>query len=652
MKHHIARSDYTIWRDFLTSIFHGINSSLSTSLTHWQTPTPIQDRTYWHWFTNPDISTLYERVNDQFALHTLNGRRRQFSYDCVMVNSMPDNVKQASVDLTPTHIQFLNSTYSNHSTILDEETLPPLQDVSTIRYLKKHLPPWSCQRIQIVGSLATIKEDIEAGKALLVSDGSLFPLLSKAGASWIIATHDCQSYITGGGALPSHDSYRSELCGLIGLSAAVQRLLPLLSTSPDSLVIACDGKMALGHLHHLHFDYKTRHPHSDMVTFLIAIWREMECLPTPTHVYGHQDNQYGPRTALEHLNIMVDLRAKIFARTYIVLDTSDKWKTYGFGTVCLSDQIITGCHKQALYDQLSHNRFVTYLSNKWEVDADTLHTVAWDTFGKARKETTHTIRIFISKWLVGHLPTGQVMTAWKFRKHARCPHCQHDPETLLHILTCPSQAVRTFWIQSLEHLHEWLEAHSTDPHIASFFLRGLLSWTRDPNGYEIQIHQYPQQHIPALAAQLQVGWFGTLSGLLHPAILAKQTQYYQSLSSRKTGPSWGRQFILQLWSILHQLWIQRNHKLHDTTIHENHGISHLHFSIQVEHHLGPLGLPKQYNGYFNIPLNTLLQKNIEYKKRWFNTIRRARELRNIAARDTFAINTSLRRWVYLPKTSA
>ena len=408
MKHHITRSDFTIWRDFLTSIFLGINSSLSIPLTHWQTTTPIQDRTYWHWFITPDNSNLYERVNDQFALHTLTGRRRQFNYDCVMVNSMPDNVKQASVDLTPTHIQLLNSTYSAHSTMIEEETLPRLQDDSIIRSLQTHLPPWSCQRITIVGSLATIKEDIEAGKALMVSDGSLFPLLSKAGAAWIISTHDCQSYISGGGALPSHDSYRSELCGLIGLSAAFKTLLPLFSNSPESLIIACDGKMALGHLHHLHFHYKTKHPHSDMVTFLIAIWREIECLPIPTHVYGHQDNHYGPRTALEHLNIMVDLRAKIFARTFRVLDTSDAWQTYGFGTVCLRGQIITGCHKQALYDKLSHHRFVTYLSNKWEVEEDTLHSVDWNTFGKARKTTTHTIRIFISKWLVGHLPTGQI----------------------------------------------------------------------------------------------------------------------------------------------------------------------------------------------------------------------------------------------------
>ena len=202
----------------------------------------------------------------------------------------------------------------------------------------------------------------------------------------------------------------------------------------------------------------------------------------------------------------------------------------------------------------------------------------------------------------------------------------------------------------MEGLQEWMESQDTDPHITSFLVQGILSWTISPNRHDIPLFQYPAQHFASFSRQLTIGWFGTISGLLHPSILTLQTQYYKSLQSKRSGNTWGKKLILQLWDIIYNKWIQRNTKLHDHTIHSNHGSANLNFSIQVEHHLGALGLPPEYNGYFTISLPDLLNKNIEYKKKWFTTIRRAREIRNIAAPDAFSVNKILRRWVHLPRT--
>ena len=651
-KHHVTNEDFNIWRQFITSIFSSINNSLPRALTYWTTSERLQDRISWHWFISYNHSILYERVNDSFAVHQII-RRNQFNYDCTFIPHLPENAQQASVTMLEHHIQYSNATLQRHNfPPLEIDHTPTFTREDIITLLKDNLPPWSCQRVNTFGSLQHLKTDLESGQALLVSDGSYFPLLTKAGAAWIIASKDCTSFITGGGAVHSHDSYRSEICGLVGLSAATQCLLPLLTIVPSTLTIACDGEKAIAQLHKLNFEFKTKYNHSDVVTLLIQIWRKMPFPPSPTHVYGHQDNVYGPRTALEHLNIMVDIRAKIFARGFLVLEEISVWNTAGFGIVKQGSTLITGKHKQVLYDKLCHDTFMIYLTKKWDLDTNTLNNVDWKTFGKARKLATHTLRIFVSKWLVGHLPTGQVMKNRKVRKHAKCPHCQTDPETLLHLTTCPSPTVRQYWISALENLQKWLTTQETDPHIASFLLQGILSWTRDPYGEEVPLFQYPSSYLSPFCSQLTIGWFGTISGLIHNSIISRQTKYYQSISRRKTGPSWGKKLTLELWHIIYKLWTTRNTKLHEATIHENHGASNLHFSIQVEHHLGPLGLPTEYNGYFQIPLPELLQKNIEYKKRWFNTIRRAREIRQLAAPDSFTINTTLRRWVHLPKTPA
>lgn len=64
---------------------------------------------------------------------------------------------------------------------------------------------------------------------------------------------------------------------------------------------------------------------------------------------------------------------------------------------------------------ISDTDSMSHLSNKWEEhDEDTLRNeVTWPLFAKARKAAMHDLCIFVSKWLVDHLPTGTVMKKWK-----------------------------------------------------------------------------------------------------------------------------------------------------------------------------------------------------------------------------------------------
>ena len=160
--------------------------------------------------------------------------------------------------------------------------------------------------------------------------------------------------------------------------------------------------------------------------------------------------------------------------------------------------------------------------------------------------------------MVGHLPTRAVMKKWKQRVHARCPHCQHEHEDILHMTTCQSQPVQDFWTTSLTSLQNWMIKNNTEPDLQSFLLEGLKSWISDPQGDEISLHHFHPDNQPTFQLQLNLGWYTLITGLIHPSLATLQQTHYSKLSKRTTGASWAAQFIQQLWHHLYELWLLRN----------------------------------------------------------------------------------------------
>ena len=180
----------------------------------------------------------------------------------------------------------------------------------------------------------------------------------------------------------------------------------------------------------------------------------------------------------------------------------------------------------------------------------------------------------------------------------------------------------------------------------------ITSWTQDPFGEELPLLHFPPPSITAFQNQLDIGWFGTLSGLLHPSLISLQQQHYSAIQSRRTGSAWGRRLTSKLWQHIHDLWMLRNRTLHDNPIQSSQGEDHLNFAIKVEHLTGPIGLPKHYSDFFRVPLATLLLKPLAQRKQWFRLIRHAREIQKLPIQDAFTTNVILRNWVHLPNNKA
>ena len=657
-KHNVFPADFTIWRIFMEYLFCYTDSTLPLPLGPWLSIQYPHQNKAWHWFLSEDKEYIYERVNDGFVRHKRwNQTRKQFQYDYnpILLSGF-ENLRYASVALDREYISLLNTHTAPSSLLSEVEEDIPFTRASICAYLTRKLPPWAGQRVRTSETLNQLHKSLLAGTALLVSDGSLFPHFHKAGAAWIISTPDCQEFICGGGTIPgpttAFNSHRSEAGGITGGSCALYLLSQILPSHPPALTAACDGISALKHYSTDLQWIKPSQKSADFAAITAYIGKELETVIHPVHVKGHQDDEIGPRTNLETLNIHMDKLAKACAKTFTPTDDFGPfWKTKGFGTITCYTSIITGNIKQEIYNAICHRRYVKYLAKKFNIPTNILQShTHWTIFGRARKEASHSRRIFISKWLVAQLPTGSVLKQRKHRLRDNCPHCQQAFEDTLHLIICPAQAVRALLTEELDKLHIWMLSQNTLPEIALFLHNGLLSWTKDPFGLELPLQDYSTEIQHIFYQQLQLGWFATLSGFLHPSLILLQHGHFKGIKSRKSGEAWGKKLILQLWSLIHKVWLLRNSVLHESEINLLQGEDHLNYSISLEHNIGPTGLPNTYRPYFQHNLSALLNKPISYKKRWLLLVKRARETHHQWIPDQFATNQTLRSWIHLPNT--
>ena len=135
---------------------------------------------------------LYERVNEGFVRHKRWQRnQKQFHYENVPVLLLGLEILQyVSVKLQQESLYLLNTLSSSTYPKLDYEEDVPFTQASISAYLTKNLPPWACQRARTTAKLNNVKQSMIEGKALLVSDESLFPHFHRAGSAWIILIPD------------------------------------------------------------------------------------------------------------------------------------------------------------------------------------------------------------------------------------------------------------------------------------------------------------------------------------------------------------------------------------------------------------------------------------------------------------------------------
>ena len=285
-----------------------------------------------------------------------------------------------------------------------------------------------------------------------------------------------------------------------------------------------------------------------------------------------------------------------------------------------------------------------------EIDVVPLHRQSYAT---ARKESSLSTKLFITKWVSGDTATGRVMKRRKKRLLSNCPICDAPDEHLRHILTCSSNKASSYRECLLAKLIDWLKISHTHPKIENFIKIGLTKWFSTAKNFDWPPESIIFTDCPiinnALKPQLRIGWFYFLCGFLSSDLVQLQSTYLISRGLKISTNRWATNLIKKLWAFLHAIWTFRNECLHENEfIHKMTRSILLKQSITSEYNIGLGFLPYTFSSYFHLPLQQLLKKNNAYLKRWFLIIRSGREGHNAnICQDIFSSNDPLRKWVKL-----
>ena len=399
---------------------------------------------------------------------------------------------------------------------------------------------------------------------------------------------------------------------------------------------------------------KTGFASFDIISAIQGYWKEMNNDVKPVHVLGHQDNLGRSLNRLETLNVQMDLAAKKAA-----LDFHEKNINKPIGTFNKGMKIIThnglpisSYLDKTLYIECTKGAVLDYWETQGHFPHDVRQNIDWDNFSSSLSKLSLTRKQFVTKWLAGDFGCGKVMRIRKARITNRCPRCNAWQEDSEHIITCYHPSARNHWKHLVSNLKEWLEEEDTHPDLTVIIIHALTYWNK-----------YPSRQIPlnvdvsplvgaAFVEQAQIGWTSFVQGFFSNRWAPIQSQHLLNRHSRRSGHSWATALIVQLWQMIHAMWQHRNDSLHTTaTIHEHHGLQQLQIAAAKELGIGLDTLAPIFRPFFSISFTQLHSKSVLDLKRWFYTIRRAREITGSAIVDEFSMDGPLRTWINLLSSS-
>jgi hypothetical protein len=247
---------------------------------------------------------------------------------------------------------------------------------------------------------------------------------------------------------------------------------------------------------------------------------------------------------------------------------------------------------------------------------------------------------------------GKFRVRWKIDKSDRCPMCG-EPEDHLHVPRCESASANATWSTQYDSLALWLDSNHTAPAIATAIL-GILSLVRnnDPDATFRYSGLDPLAFLPsfgeACQAQLNIGPQGLLEGLLAAQWVQLQQTYLHSIGSRRRGVTWAKNLSCQLIQLGFRMWENRNKSFHSEDSLANRRLSRqLNAAIKAQYEKGPDGFTKNGRAarrQFRIPMETIIARPIQSKKKWLQWIRleRAHAERSLKSRRQYMFRATRR----------
>ena len=636
---------WSLWRSALIRTLCNNSRRLHKPLGSW-----IKQPENWEWYLSVDKNNLYHKDKDVLKQYKRMGRSKltnKFNTTFTIITSMP----QGALPTTVIH----NSKYILADNTTKVNIIPTVCKSEIIR------TPWLNVDKFIAGRKTSIKQSIENGTAIAVSDGS-YRDSGIGTASWIIASSNKKDYITAGAISPGpasiQHSYRSETLGLLGILEELDNFCNEHNITDGTCVIACDGISALKQVQSLYKDIlHTRFTSCDLLSACVKLKEKIPIKLVFTHVKAHQDDKedFDTLSYPAQLNVIMDSLAKdLSASTNIEECINLTPHHHSFILPQYKSQYIYQFVKKSLAQTIAHDKAINYWIEKGRMTESGAKLINWTSHGHARKSTNLTKQRSIVKWASECLGTGKNMVRWGLRYKGHCPFCNFPIEDTKHILQCQHESPQKAWKTILGQFKSKLSAIQTNKYLLSSILKEINAW-RNKKQYP-SLHNLDYELSNAIRDQRIIGWKLFLEGLVAHPIIKYQERYYKSISSRRSINLWTTKLIRNGWKIITTIWTNRNNYLHqESIIQDMEGKEILHETIKNELNVGLSTLPMlEYRHMFRMKLTTILNKPMSWKKDWLATIKLARQVHEDknSPIDIFTNNNTLREWIGLDRIQA
>jgi len=612
-------SDWTIWRRSLRRCIHDDKLILYHTLGKWT------DNHEWSWFFSPTEERLFQRTLEGWNLWIPNSRRS------LRATNRPFKLVGQVQTLPITY----RATVQQHGTLvrmtgysMDKHTVKPLiHSFQEFVDSQPYTRIWCIQQLTIDGDGSELATAIRNNEAVMVSDGSFKDQRGTAALVLQGATHTGEARAVNRvpGEPDDHDSFRSELSGLIGIATLVELLCEYFEITEGSVEVACDGLSALNDVFDLHRQVSTKTPHYDLVVATRRIiQRSTQLTWYYRHVRSHQDDirEMDELDRWETLNVEVDdaakthLRADYDAPNPRIIIQDSPWM------LSIDDKKIVRKLKEQIYSHVHLPELKAYWLKKERFTEETFEQVDWKATSHAMRNLPINKRHHVVKHTSGWCSVGKMAERWRLRPNDHCPRCG-QPETTKHVWRCRDpEAIKT-WTRSVEILARALGRLETAPAIIHAVRDRLLSWKSHDN-LPLFHSNFPGLQA-AIAKQDALGWDSFLEGTIAIEWQSVQSTYYLFLQSRKTTLRWASALIRKTWEVAWDQWEHRNGILHgNSTIVTFEEIERIELNIRQEFSTGRCQLPKADAYLFRGTVEKILRRKVPQLRNWLEQVEAAR----------------------------
>jgi hypothetical protein len=384
----------------------------------------------------------------------------------------------------------------------------------------------------------------------ICSDGSFKQ--DRGTASWIAVSADMETGEDLVVPTGSHNSYRSELAGILGGlrfldSVNIQFL-------PTNVRFVCDGLSAL----EMAFGVFPIQMSTAEYDILKEIRRYRASLVakgariSPIHVRGHADNrvQEDELTSDEKLNIRMDERAKAFWSKMQTIG----WQSSGLASSCLvrvENKVVVNSSLPKLIHEAALKEFWT---RKKGIQSSS--QVDWASFAKATRSMRRGKGVFMTKFFSGYCGVNRWRKIWGLVSSENCPRCEAEAETTSHLWTCRDAAACTLREGHVDELIRWIQLNGGNSRF-SLSVRSVLGAIRN-NTATIGLHSIPEEYQDVVAAQAIIGWDNFLMGCWSIQWQHSLRAEYEAMDSPRQPERTIAEIIAKLWEISWDLWLGRN----------------------------------------------------------------------------------------------